>query len=65
MKDLSLKGRHETAWITISSDEYESLLATIETLSNPEAMKKIRKGEKEILEGKLKSLEQVKNELGI
>lgn len=56
-------GRHEAKWVTISTDEYESMLATIETLSHPQAMNKIRKGEKERLEGKLKSLEQLKNEL--
>ena len=39
--------------------------ATIETLSNPKAMKKILQGEKELAEGKGKSLEQVKKELGI
>ena len=57
--------KHETEWVTISLDEYESMKATIETLSSPEAMKKIRQGEKELAEGKGKSLEQVKKELGL
>jgi PHD/YefM family antitoxin component YafN of YafNO toxin-antitoxin module len=65
MSEMQIKGKHESAWVTISTDEYESLLATIETLSSPDAMKKIGRGEKERLEGKLKSLEQVKKELGI
>lgn len=65
MSEVAVKGKHETAWITISADEYESMLATIETLSNPEAIKKIEKGEKERIEGKLKSLEQIKKELDI
>ncbi|MBI2173344.1 MAG: hypothetical protein HYT73_04040 [Candidatus Aenigmarchaeota archaeon] len=65
MSEIIFKGKHESAWITISTDEYESMLATIETLSNPDAMKKIKKGEKERLEGKLKSLEHIKKELDI
>ena len=48
--------KHEAEWVTISTDEYESILTTIETLSNQEAMDKIMKGEKERKEGKLKAL---------
>lgn len=57
--------KHEAGWVTISTDEYESMKATIEILSSPEAMRKIRQGEKELAEGKGKSLEEVKKELGI
>ena len=64
MNKLQVHGEHKTEWVTISLDEYESLLATLEILSSPEAMEKIKQGEKERLEGKLKSLEQVKKELG-
>ena len=38
--------------------------ATIETLSNPKAMEKIRKGEKELAQGKGKKLSDVKKKLG-
>ena len=58
-----LDGKHETEWITMSLDEYESMKATIETLSSSEAMEKIRQGERELAEGKGKSLKQVKKEL--
>ena len=61
---LQVHGEHKAAWVTISTDEYESLLATLETLSDPKAMEKIRQGERERLEGKLKSLDQIKKELG-
>ena len=57
--------KHEAGWITISTDEYDSMLRTIDTLSRPGVMKKIQKAEKERLEGKMKSLEQVKRELGL
>jgi len=38
---------------------------TIETLSNPDALRKILQGEKELAEGKGKPLSQVKKELGV
>jgi len=58
-----VNSKHEALWITISTDEYESMKATIETLSSPEAMKKIKQGEKELAKGKGKPLEEVKKEL--
>ena len=38
--------------------------ATQEVLSDPKAMESIRKGEKDLAEGRAKGLEQVKKELG-
>ena len=61
----SIHGKHETQWITISLDEYESMKATIETLCNKEAMEKIKQGEKELSEGDGESIDEVKKELGI
>ena len=57
--------KHETEWITISLDEYESMKATLEILSSPKAMEKIRRGEQERLSGRGQKLEDVKKELGI
>jgi PHD/YefM family antitoxin component YafN of YafNO toxin-antitoxin module len=57
-------GKHETQWITISLDEYESMKATLEILSSPKAMEKIRKGERERSGGKGQKLEDVKREFG-
>jgi len=59
------QSKHETEWITISLDEYESLKATIETLSSREAIEKICRGEKELRAGKGKKLEAVRKGLGI
>ena len=64
MQKLS-NGRHETEWVTISLDEFESMKNTIEILSDPEAMESIRRGEKDIAEGRVKSLDQVKKDLGL
>lgn len=58
-------GKHKTEWITISMDEFESMKSTIEILSDPEAMKELRQGEKERLQGKSRRFDEVKKELGI
>ena len=61
---LLVEGEHKTKWVTISLDEYESMQATLEILSDPKAMKAIRKGEKERLQGKGRDIEIIKKELG-
>jgi PHD/YefM family antitoxin component YafN of YafNO toxin-antitoxin module len=38
----ALKERHETRYVTISADEYESMKRTIEVLSDKELMEQIR-----------------------
>ena len=40
---------HQTEWITISLDEYDSMQRTIETLSDEDLMEQIREGKKEEL----------------
>ena len=49
--------------VVIPVDEYESLLETIDILSNPELVKDIEQAWKEFREGKTKSWEQVKKDL--
>ena len=62
---LLVEGEHKAGWVTISTDEYESLLATLEILSSPKAMEIIRKGEQDLLNGRSKPLDQLKKELEI
>ncbi|HLD41832.1 MAG TPA: hypothetical protein VJB06_02260 [archaeon] len=62
---LLLEGKHETQWVTISLDEYESMKATLEILSDPKALKELKKGEKERLQGKGRNIDDVKQELGL
>jgi hypothetical protein len=38
-------GKHETEWITISVDEYESMKSTIEVLTDKDLMNQITKGQ--------------------
>ncbi len=58
-------GKHQTDWVTISADEYESMVSTLEILSSQKAMDKIKKGEQERLSGKGKNIDKLKKELGL
>ncbi|HNC45886.1 MAG TPA: hypothetical protein PLU80_17085 [Acidobacteriota bacterium] len=49
----------------MSWDLYESLIETMEIMSDPELMANIRQGIREIEEGKGIPFEQVKQELGL
>ena len=49
--------------VVISVEEYESLLETIEILSNPSLIKDIELARKEFREGKTISLEKLRSEL--
>lgn len=62
MPAIETKGEHKANWVTISSDEYESMKATIEVLSNPEILEQIKKSRKDIKEGKFKKLSELTKE---
>ena len=49
--------------VVMSYDEYESLQETLDILSDPNALKDIKKAEKEFDEGKYQTWEEVKKEL--
>jgi len=49
--------------IMIGPDDYESLLETIEILSDKEAIKRIVKAKKEVAEGKTISLENLRQRI--
>ena len=38
MNKVLVHGKHETEWVTISRDEYDSMNRTIEVLSNKKLM---------------------------
>ncbi len=44
MSEPAGRGKHDAKWITISTDEYESMKRTIEVLSDKELMVQIREG---------------------
>ncbi len=46
MANAAITGKHQTGWITISMDEYESMKETIEVLSDVDIMKQLEEGKK-------------------
>lgn len=49
--------------VMMSPDDYDSLLETIEILSDKETVKRIKKAKKEVTEGKTISLEDLRNRI--
>ena len=63
MNKVLVHGRHETEWVTISRDEYESMNQTIEILSDKELMGQIRMSRQK--NAKSRDFEEVAKELGL
>ena len=63
MQTVKMEAEHKAKWVTISEDEYESMKATIEVLSDPELMNAIKEGEDDIKKGRTYDWEKVKKEL--
>ena len=56
-------GTDKTGWITISTDEYNSMVRTIEVLSDKDLMEQIEEGKKD--NAKIMDFEELARELGI
>lgn len=63
MSPIKPEGRHESAWVTISLDEYESMKATIEVLSDKALMKQLKDSEEDIKCGRVKKWDDFIKEL--
>lgn len=63
MTELKVTGKHESGWVTISTDEYESMKATIEVLSDPVLMEQLRKSDEDIKAGRTKKWDEILKEL--
>ena len=63
MSDPAVHGQHKTNWITISTDEYESMQRTIEVLSDSDLMAQIEEGKKK--GAKTRDFEELAKELDI
>jgi len=59
MTEAVKHGRHQTEWITITVDEYESMQRTIEVLSDRDLEEGKREGVK------IRDFEELAKELGI
>lgn len=51
--------------LMMSIDDYESLLETLDVLSNKGLMKRIKQAEADIRKGNVKSLKKIEKELGV
>jgi len=51
--------------VLMSQEEFESIMETMEILSDPEIMKDLEKAEEDFKNGKYSSWEEVKEELGL
>ncbi|MGA2160905.1 MAG: hypothetical protein ABSG28_01705 [Methanoregula sp.] len=63
MRKIWIHGKHETEWITIPLEEYESLNRTIAVLSDENLMTQIRKGRQKNVRSR--DFERLANELRI
>ncbi|HLD57539.1 MAG TPA: hypothetical protein VJA47_04485 [archaeon] len=54
MSQLQVHGEHKAAWVTISTDEYESMKATIEAFTDSDVMQQLIKSEEDIKAGRTK-----------
>ena len=61
MPVLKEVGKHETSWVTVSKDEYESMQRTIEVLKDKELMEQIKESKK----AKSRPWKDIKKELEI
>jgi len=61
--NITIKGVPEA--VIMSKEEFDGWMATIETLSDPELMEAIRKGDEDIKAGRYSRWEDVKKELGL
>ena len=50
-------GKHETSYVIISEDEYESMKRTLDVLSDKELRRQLRESEKAIKEGKVRKFD--------
>ena len=53
---------HKAHWITISSDEYESMKSTLEVLSDSELIDQIKESREDYNSGKFKKLRDLMKE---
>ncbi|VVB96697.1 Uncharacterised protein [uncultured archaeon] len=56
MSEAETVGEHKAHWITISSDEYESMKSTLEVLSDSELLEQIKESEEDYKAGRYKKL---------
>ena len=56
MGEIETFGGHKARWMTISTDEYESMKSTLEVLSDPELMEQIKESREDFEAGRFKKV---------
>lgn len=56
---LEKSSEHKAQWVTISSDEYESMKSTLEVLSDPELIDQIKESRDDYNSGKFNKLRDI------
>lgn len=56
--EIKSLGKHKEPWVTISSDEYESMKSTLEVLSDPELMQQIEESREDFKAGRYTELRE-------
>jgi hypothetical protein len=54
--EIKYLGEYMVRWVTISSDEYESMKSTLEIISDPELMQQIEESKEDFKAGRYKEL---------
>ena len=62
MGEVETFGEHKARWMTISTDEYESMKSTLEVLSDPELMEQIKESRDDFKAGRFKKLRDLLKE---
>ena len=57
--EIKYFGELKVRWVTISSDEYESMNSTLEILSDPELMQQIEESREDFKAGRYKELREL------
>ena len=52
-------GEHMVQWVTILSDEYESMKSTLEIISDPELLQQIKMSREDFKAGRYKELREL------
>lgn len=56
---VKASSEHKAQWVTISSDEYESMKSTIEVLSDSDLIEQIKESREDYNSGKFKKLRDI------
>ncbi|MCK4399320.1 MAG: hypothetical protein KAV25_10065 [Methanophagales archaeon] len=62
MEEIETFGEHKARWMTISTDEYESMKSTLDVLSDPELMEQIKESRDDFKAGRFKKLRDLLKE---